>query len=88
MRDMLQPVFLSVIRCNMPGRKISVEVRARIIGFLENGVTADQSARQAGVNRATGFRKILSVSKQVPGRIDQDMANRNQQLQPKIGLSN
>ena len=49
----------------MPGRSISIEVRARVIGMLENGVTANQAAMQAGVHRATVFRiksKFLQTS--------------------------
>ena len=40
----------------MPRRSISVEVRAHVIGMLENGATASQAAVQASVHRATVFR--------------------------------
>ena len=40
----------------MPGRSISIEVRARVIGMLENGATINQAAMRAGVHRATVFR--------------------------------
>ena len=40
----------------MPGRSISVEVRARVIAMLENGATANQAAMQTGVHRTTLYR--------------------------------
>ena len=41
---------------NLPGRSISVEVRAHVIGMSENGAMAKEAAMQAGVHRATVFR--------------------------------
>ena len=40
----------------MPEGMPSVEVRARVIGILENGTTENQAAMRAGVQRATVFR--------------------------------
>ena len=37
----------------IPGRSISVEVRARIVGMLENGAKANQVAMKASTHRAS-----------------------------------
>ena len=40
----------------IPGRSISVEVRARVIGVSENAATTKEAANQVGVHRVTVFR--------------------------------
>ena len=72
----------------MPGRSISVEVRARVIGMLQNWTTANQAAMQAGVHRATVHRIKSKFFKQAQWKTGLNLAERGRLRRSKISSWN